>query len=239
MHQSNQYWIVTFLLTLLLAGVTSSATGQVVDPGIPVDQPTVIPDTGDTGGGRETGNISDTGDNTVDLTEGLDIEISPDTRNQGFVGATAPQIQELGFVGAATENTGPPLAEGATFGGGVNDSGGRGIGGGGGGGPGQGFGPATEENGFTVIRRSLRARLVPRYEVRRTSPTEISNRFNNRFYRLPESDAFAGQFSITINNRVATVTGVVQSREQSDRIVRQLRLEPGVYKIDNQLQILN
>lgn len=232
--------IVFVALTMLLAVSASVANGQVIDPGIPVDQPPVVPDTGDQGGGQETGQISDSGDANLDLSESLDIEISPDTRNQGFIGATAPGIQELGFVGAASDNSGPPLAEGASFGGGVNSS----VGGGGGGargtaGQGQGFGPAGAENGFTVIRGNLRTRLRPRYAVPQVAPQEISSRFNNRFYRLPESDEFAGQFSISINNRTATISGAVESQEHSDRIVRQLRLEPGVYAIDNQLRISN
>ena len=242
MSLSLQTKIISFALATTLIAVASPAVGQeIVDPGIiPVDQTPVVPDTGGTGG-QETGNISDSGDSNIDLTEGLDIEISPESRNQGFVGATAPQIQESGFVGAATEDTGPPLAEGATFGGGVNETGGRGITGGGRGtgGQGQGFGAATEQNGFIVTRRNLRARLTPRYDVRRISSAEVSSRFNNRFYRLPESDSFAGQFSVSIDNRVATITGAVPSQADSDRIVRQLRLEPGVYKIENQLQIVN
>ena len=237
MSSQTKQRIVFFALTMVLAVSASVANGQVIDPGIPVDQPPVqVPDTGN----QETGNISDSGDGNLDLSESLDIDISPDTRNQGFIGATAPGIQELGFVGAASDNSGPPLAEGATFGGGVNNA----VGGGGGGnrgatGQGQGFGAAGDQNGFTVIRRNLRAQLRPRYEVTRVSPAEISSRFNNRFYRLPESDEFAGKFSISIENRTATINGAVQAQEESDRIVRQLRLEPGVYKINNQLRILN
>jgi hypothetical protein len=244
MSSQTKQRIVFFSLTMVLAVSASVANGQVIDPGIPpVDQPPVqVPDT-DTGnqGGEETGNISDSGDSNLDLSESLDIGFLDDTRNQGFVGATAPGIQGFGFVGAASDNSGPPLAEGATFGGGVNETGGGGGGGGarGNAGQGQGFGPAQDQNGFTVIRRNLRAQLRPRYEVTRVSPAEISSRFNNRFYRLPESDAFAGKFSISIENRTATINGAVQSQEESDRIVRQLRLEPGVYRINNQLQILN
>lgn len=233
--------IVLFTLSLVLAVSASAANGQIIDPGTPTLPPVQVPDT-DTGGnqgGEETGNISDSGDGNLDLSESLDIGFMDDTRNQGFIGATAPGIQERGFVGAASDNSGPALAEGATFGGGVNDS----IGGGGGArgnaGQGQGFGAAQDQNGFTVIRRSLRAQLRPRYDVKRVAPNVISSRFNNRFYRLPESDEFAGRFSVSIENRTATINGAVQNQEESDRIVRQLRLEPGVYKINNQLQILN
>ena len=243
MSFQTQNRFVLFALPLVLALSASVAYGQVIDPGLPpTDTPVQEPvtDTGNQGSG-ETGNISDSGDGSLDLSESLDIGFLDDTRNQGFIGATAPGIQERGFVGAASDNSGPALAEGATFGGGVNDT----VGGGGGGGArgnagqGQGFGAAQDQNGFTVIRRSLRAQLRPRYDVKRVAPDVISSRFNNRFYRLPESDQFAGKFSISIENRTATIDGAVRSQEESDRIVRQLRLEPGVYKINNQLQVLN
>ena len=238
----NSFFATAVLV--VFSHLASDSIGQIIDPGVPVDQPPVVIPTDDLGnpGGQVPGSsISDLGDNNLDLSESLGIEISPDTRNQGFIGATAPGIQEFGFVGAASENSGPPLAEGATFGGGVNDSGGSGGGGARGtaAGGGQGFGPAGAQNGFTVIRRNLRTRLRPRYDARQVSPGEISSRFNNRFYRLPESDNFAGQFTVAVANRRATVTGAVNSQQESDRIVRQLRLEPGVYSIDNQLRILN
>ncbi len=235
--------IIFIASTMIIAGVTTFANGQDTIPGIPIEPPPVIPDGGDQGGqGGQGGQISDTGDANLDLSESLAIEISPDTRNQGFVGATAPRIQEFGFVGAASDNSGPPLSEGATFGGGVNDS----VGGGGGGGArgtaagaGQGFGAAGAENGFTVIRSNLRTRLKPSYTYPTVSSAAISSRFNNRFYRLPEAENFAGQFSVSIQNRTATISGAVRTQQESDQIVRQLRLEPGVYSIDNQLKIMN
>ena len=60
-------------------------------------------DTGGTGDGGGGGGLNEDG-------------LSDNTRNQGFVGATAEGIQILGFVGASSETSGPPLTDGATFG---------------------------------------------------------------------------------------------------------------------------
>lgn len=187
-----------------------------------------------TGGGGDAG-ISE-GEGLGEIRT-FQIEQSEDTRNQGFVGATAPGIQAL-FPGAATSNTGSPLADGATFGGGVNSGGGSQFTGGTGGGrAGQaGFGAA--QNGVTITRRSIRAKLRPNFSAPQVSGLQIVSRFNDHFYRQPNSQYVTGQYSINIQNRTAILEGNIASREQMDRLVRQLRLEPGVYKIDNRLKVL-
>ena len=188
-----------------------------------------------------------------------------DERNQGFVGATSAQIQDTGFIGASSETSGPPVTDGASFGGGVNDSGiqaggggGGGFGGAGGGGPGGvngGFGGAGPlgggtENGFQVMRRSVRARLVPQINVRPVPNAQIASRFQNRLSRQPApqlsgppfpNQAFtstaAPSVNVQIENRTAILTGFVNSTAERDRWERQLRLEPGVYRIVNQIEV--
>ena len=204
-----------------------------VDPG-QVDTGT---STGTGSGGTSTGD----GQGVGDLDQAVNIEPSDDQRNQGFVGATAPGIVEIGFVGAVSENSGSPIASGATFGGGVNSSvtSSFSVGGNTGTRGGQGGGFTAAENGFRVTRRSLRAKLRPSFSSQSPAPEYVASRFNDRFYRQPDSQDFRGQYSITIENRTAFLNGSVNTAADSERLVRQLRLEPGIYKIVNQLQILN
>ena len=194
----------------------------------------------------------------VELELGGDVE---DTRNQGFVGATADRVQELGFVGASSETSGPPLSDGATFGGGVNNSGTQAGGGGGGnqfqgGGFNGGFGGQNQlgggtQNGFQVIRRNLRANLVPRFEVAPVSNEQTAVRFQSRIARqpVPRSSVQNGaglsmqgspisSVNVEVENRTAVLTGYVGSPSERDRWERQLRLEPGVDKIINQIEVV-
>ena len=179
--------------------------------------------------------------------DALDIDLSDDTvmiesaentRNQGFVGSTTASIQNAdtgGFVGAATDQSGPPLVDGASFGGGVNSS--QTI---------NSLQPAqvnlnqqftTPDNQVIVMRRSIRARLRPSFYAPRPSAQQVSTRFNSRFVRQPGSQIVGSGYTVRVENRTATLTGMVNSRTDSERLVRQLRLEPGVYRIVNQLQV--
>ena len=160
----------------------------------------------------------------------VSIETSENTRNQGFVGPTAPGISaepQDGFVGAVSEQSGPPLAAGS-FGGGVNNVTPPTFG-----------GAATtdggEDRGFTVVRRSVRARLRPSFYAPRVPDAAVTSRFQNRFSRQPGSQSTGGQYSVSVNNRTATIRGWVNSAADSQRLERQLRLEPGVYRIVNEL----
>lgn len=206
----------------------------------------------DLGGGAvggDTGNQG--GDTSISEGEGLgeirtfEIDQSEDTRNQGFVGATAPEIRDY-FVGSATDATGSPLVGNrsgtdrpATFGGGVNDSvssqftGGTTAGRGGG----QAGGFGGVENGVSITRRSIRAVLRPSFSAPRPSGNFVAARFNDHFSRQPGSESVGKQYSIKVQDRTGFLDGKVKTRADMDRLVRQLRLEPGVYKIVNRLQI--
>lgn len=194
-----------------------------------------------------TGNVR-TGGGDPDITQRqVDIEIAEDTRNQGFVGATTSAVTAAGndangefstghrYVGAVSEQSGSPLSGDASFGGGLNTRspiiGSANATGGGG-----GFGGA---NGVvtTITRRSVRARLRPSFYAPRPSDQTVSNRFQSRFVRQPGSNLVGNGYSVNVQNRTAFVTGTVNSQMDSERIVRQLRLEPGVYKVVNQLSI--
>lgn len=245
------HYIVLFLV-IIFTLPTSLACGQDDGGGFP------NVDIGDLGGfGGDGDNAGDGGTVPSQLDIGAELE---DTRNQGFVGATSVQIQELGFVGASSENSGPPLSDGASFGGGVNNSGtqaaaggggGGGVNGGfGGGGGGQGTLGAGTENGFQVIRQSIRTRLVPLINVAPVPGEQVVSRFQNRIARQPVPQTSGPPFSnqaffnggapsvnVQIQDRTAFLTGFVGSAAERDRWERQLRLEPGVYRIVNQIEV--
>ena len=196
--------------------------------------------TGGTGGGDDSGTFGD--DDSFGSVLG-DQETS-DVRNQGFVGPVGNIIQENGFVGPPGETSGPPLADGASFGGGVNDVS-LGTGGGGGGGNqngNTGFGAAGQQGnakGFEVLRSSVRANLRPQFAAPQVSGSRIVQRFQNRIRQQPNMGADGGAMQISIQGTTATMVGYAQSAEEVNRVERQLRLEPGVYRIDNQIKILD
>jgi hypothetical protein len=132
------------------------------------------------------------------------------------------------------------LSDGATFGGGVNDSVNSQFTGGSTanarGGQQAGFGAA--ENGVTVIRKSIRARLRPSFSAPRPTGQQVATRFNDHFYRQPTSQDVAGEYTINVQDRTAFLDGKINSRNDMERLVRQLRLEPGVYKVVNRLQVV-
>ncbi len=223
-------FILTAVLGLMLTGASdlmAQGGGDTGTPTIPVVQPTTpTVDPTQQGSGAAT-----TARNVAPIGDLIDIETTPDQRNQGFVGATANRIQDLGFVGRPGETAGPGLAADATygFGGGVNNSVRNNI----------TISPAAPaENGFSVQRQSVRARVRPNfYSAPRSGQTVVSN-FNNHFVQQPGFNSIRGNYSINVQDRTAFINGSVGSQADSVRLERQLRLEPGVYKIVNQLQVL-
>ena len=253
-----------YILLIMIAVASNPCMGQ--DTGVDDTGGINIDDLtgGNTGGGTGGGGTS----GSDGMVEPVQIDIGGDgvdSRNQGFVGATSFSLVEQGFIGASSETSGPPLSEGTSFGGGVNDSGtqataggGGGAGGGGagagagGGGVNGGFGGQAgtgTENGFQVIRQSVRARLVPRINAAPISSQQTMIRFQNRIARQPvpqsqnqtgsrftSSSAGSSNVNVQIENRTAVLTGFVGSASERDRWERQLRLEPGVDRIVNQIE---
>ena len=194
-------------------------------------------------GGGDTASVFGNDENFGSVLGGVD---TADERNQGFVGATGELIQQNGFVGPPGEDSGPPLSDDGSFGGGVNDVGGGTGGGGGGAGGGQnrntGFGAAGQQGivkGFEVLRNSVRANLRPQFASPQVSSSQIVQRFQNRIRQQPSMGNDGGGIQISIEGTTATMVGYAQSAEESNRVERQLRLEPGVYRINNETQILN
>ena len=240
-------FVRTFAFGVLLLGLATSgdAFAQTI-PGGDITAPDG--DTGGGGGESTTSNVSGN-DGEIGDTPNVEIDVSDDVRNQGFVGPTAGTIQNgrtteqasafernAGFIGSASDSSGPPLSDGGTFGGdGTNSSGGSFSGGGGAARGGGGFTGA--QSGVNIVRQSLRARLAPTFYAPKIPPTQITNRFNNRLMRQPGGTMVGTGYSIQVVDRTAYINGTVPNNQESERLVRQLRLEPGIYKIVNQLQI--
>lgn len=247
MFQKVTQAAILSVVVLIGFGTCESTVFAQGDLGIP---------TGDTGGQtaapQQVVNPSDRGANVSGVGEGIgpigqtveldpfNVEPTDDTRNQGFVGATATRIQESGFIGRPGELIAPPLAEGALLAGGVNGSSNSTVSIGGGGTAGRGgagFGAAT--NGITITRRSMRSTVRPSFYAPQLTAQQVTTRFGNHFRLQPGPQSPAGSYTINVQDKTATLNGSVNTRAESDHLVRQLRLEPGVYKIVNQLRILN
>lgn len=237
---------LNLLFAMFIAAFVSFSTqvsySQVIDPG-DGGQGGGVQNNNQNGGGVQ-GNGAGGREGGLEFDEPrVNIEISDDTRNQGFVGATTNNIVGGGdtgyFIGAASEESGPPLdsTNDASFGGGGNDF--NPITSGGGGGTGRQGGGFNGAGGTTniITRRNIRAKLTPSFYAPRPSANAVSNRFQSRFNRQPGSSLAGNGYSISVEGRTAFVNGSVSSRADSERIVRQLRLEPGVYNIVNRLSI--
>ena len=195
--------------------------------------------TGGTGGGTGAGGNALSGAidaSAFDPNNQIQIQPPEDTR------------REIPFVGPATgnifnyfEGVGSVSGGGTNFGGGI----GGGIGAGGlGGGPGQfgnqfgQFGGGTG-NGFTISRRSIRAPLVAAFTSPVVTGAQVSERFSDRLVRIPSIEKLGGaeNVRVTVSDGTAVISGIVKSLEARDKVARMAKLEPGIYKVVNQLQV--
>lgn len=168
-----------------------------------------------------------------------DVEVEPDQRfERGFIGRTAADATDgidnrsSGFVGRRGSSTG-----GGELGGGVNGGGNNAFGNAG---RGQGGfnGVNGSQNYFEAFKLTpVRARLRSGIGRVNFSAPVVANRFQNRLSTMPSTRSYSGGVNIAINNRTATLTGVVRDPNVARRLVRQLRMEPGVYKIIDNIQV--
>jgi hypothetical protein len=185
-------------------------------------------------------------------------------QERGFVGATSensgPPLSDGGTFGGGVNGSGTQ----AGGGGGRQGGGfGNGLGGFNGGFGGQGLGGAGTQNGFVVIRQNLRTNLVPRFYAPAVNGQQTAIRFQQRIARQPMPIAVASpsvampggiqlapamqllpvapmdSVQVIIENRTATLIGRTETLEERDRWERQLRLEPGVDRIVNQIEVSN
>jgi hypothetical protein len=176
------------------------------------------------GTNTNTGNAGPT--NATELDLGPEIpEIEDFRRQNGFIGKDVSDLENQTFVG--------PTIEGITAISGEGQNGGGNAGGGfaGGGGVASGL-------SFTVNRSSVRARVRPNFSYQ-TVPTAVAQRnFQGRMNRLPNLRSTVAQgINVTLSGTTATLTGTATNQEAIDNMVGQLRMEPGVYRIVNEVEI--
>lgn len=207
--------------------VMGQDTGQ-----IPTGQiPTVQPDPGQIGQPQQETDRQ-TNDGPFDFNDLLGLDLNPqevefeNERIQPFVGRSLARYREQellhprSLIAAGSSNAG---------GGGGNNFNRGGA---------QSLQPGAESF-FEVTRGSIRTRIVPGFTVsRRVTGVEVSSRFQQRMARLPATRDLSG-YQIRMDGRTAVLTGTVASEQEKNRIVRMARLEPGVYKIDNQIQVVS
>jgi len=186
--------------------------------------------TGTTGGaGGNAGAGTDVADpgNAVSLDQNLgvttpdEISVQDDRTVQGFAGLATDQIIH------PYSQFYSDLASGGAAGGGRGGNAGRGGGVGG-----------NAQNGFVVTRRSIRARLNVQISAPVISGQIRSNRFNQRISRNPVLRAYASTVALSVEGRTGRLTGIVGSEKQKSMLERQARLEPGIYNIVNQIQVV-
>lgn len=203
-------------------GAGGGGTVPVVPQQPVVQQPAV--DTPVTDNGTNNANNA-ASDGQLDTVEPARIELQiPDRRNQGFVGGSAETQQTNGFVGGNGVNAGIPLDGEArgTAGGTINNGRGQRA----------GSQPQPPERfGIEVPRQSMRARLVPSFASPRMPGFASTMRFQSRLSRQPVARQIGQSISVSIGNGTATLRGVARNEAERQILIRQLRLEPGVYKI--------
>lgn len=217
----------TFVFAFLVLSI--QLQGQGVDPGT-VDPGDFNPGTVDNGqitngGTNSDGDFSQVGDFSPEIPE-ID-----DLRNEnGFVGRTRDRIETQGFVGPTRD--GIQSVSGASNTGG----GGRNLGGTGGGGFG-GFGGTQQ--GFTITRSAIRARVRPNFSFPSIPSQVIQDNFERRIQRLPNLRTPTPQrIKVSMDGTTATLTGSASTQEAIDNMVGQLRMEPGIYRIVNQVELI-
>jgi hypothetical protein len=153
-----------------------------------------------------------------------EVEIE-NMRVQPFVGPSRAAFAEQGIS--------HPRSQIDQSAGGAQIGGGRGFGFGG------GAAASQPLEGFEVVRAGVRARLVPQIQVRYpVSAAMVTQRFQQRLGRIPSVNLAAGGVNVSVDNRVATLTGMVATAEQRGRIEALARLEPGISEIDNRIVVI-
>ena len=237
-RSGSLFYLATAIFTViglnapLLAQQTGGSGGvPTVDPG--ATQTTQAPATNGpaTQGSFETGGDFDFG-NLVDQLQIPEIPEIENTRNQPFVGRSIERFETLGIQAHPRSNAAAPGSVFSSGGG----AGGRGFAGGRGGNAGQrGLQNGT---GNSVVRRSLRTRLVPRITVNNpVTPEQVSNRFQQRLVNSQMVDNPMASVQVRVENKTAYLSGVVSSIDMRNRAERMARLEPGIYRIENKIEV--
>ena len=213
-----------------------------------------IPDVGGNIGGNtgnNGGNNTDLGGNTgTGAFGGQNLDGGGATSINDLLGGIENQIEEVNiednrlnrpFVGRSTERFSDQAGRAHPR---SNFDGGSNIITGGGGGRiggvanrgGQRAGGVGTNN--MVMRRSLRTRLsASNLAIRPRSAQQVSNGFQSRLNRIPVTAQASSNVQVRVENKTAFLTGVVNSAAERRRVERMARLEPGIYRIQNQIRV--
>jgi len=226
-------WLIAAFSTLSLTAQQTGGGGTpTVDPGASQttqNTPTAN-DNSQTQGSFETGGDFDF-NNLVDQLTLPEIPEIENNRNQPFVGRSLQRFEDSGIKAHPRSNATSP---GSVFSSG--GSSGRSFAGGRGGNANrQGL---QAGSGNSVIRRSLRTRLVPRITVSvPVTPELVASRFQQRLANNPVTRADFQGVQVRLDNKTAVLTGQVRTPDIKARIESMARLEPGIYRIDNQIKV--
>lgn len=197
-------------------------------------------------GSQQTGGAQASGQ-AREFNTSLDLGLTPitiqDNRNSGFVGPTAASLRQSGFVGPSSlsisgaQQTGTNQTGTARTTNTATNRGASGLVGTPGlGGVGGAFGATGSQPTFQVNRSAVRTPLTNMINAPIKPGNQVAAEFMDRVVRnaaIPQSG-----YTVSVQNRKATVTGRL-TKAEADRVIRQLNLQPGVYKIDNQLEIID
>lgn len=203
-------------------------------------------------GGDTTGTtqIPDTGGNTqIPVNTGSNTQVGGQTGIEDLLNSiTVPEVEIENerlqpFVGRSLERFGVQEIQAHPRSNAAAPGDISGSGGGGGfqfnrGGNTQGGQPGLTGTSNNIIRKSLRTRLVPRIEIRTpVSSQQVSTRFQQRLMRLPSTLTAGTGVQVRVEGKTAVLTGAVTSQAERQRVERMARLEPGIYRIDNRIQV--
>lgn len=227
-------WLMAAFSTLTLTAQQTGGGGiPTVDPGAGATQTTQTAPTANTNNSTQ-GNFETGGDfdfnNLVDQLTLPEIPEIENTRNQPFVGRSLQRFDEQGIQAHPRSNAASP---GSVFSSGSGS--GRSVGGGRGNANRQGLQSGSSNR---VIRRSLRTRLVPKITISTpVTPDFVASQFQQRLLRNPTSRADYEGVQVRVENKTAFLSGQVRSPEIRARVESMARLEPGIYRIDNQITV--
>lgn len=194
--------------------------------------------TGGTGATGQTSQFSPS--DTVDFGSILDRFVFPEPeqiesdRLQPFVGASRSYFEEQQLPahprGQVAPGTGSTGGGGSGFGGLTNSRGRNAAG---------QSGQFGSQNGFSVPRLGVRARLDPQIVQTRPRINEqaVAANFQNRLSRIPATQNIAPGINISLAGGKAVLSGAVANEAEKIRVERMARLEPGVYAIENRITV--
>ncbi|MDP6445064.1 MAG: BON domain-containing protein [Pirellulaceae bacterium] len=142
------------------------------------------------------------------------------------VGATAASVP--GVLNSANNAAGG-------FGGGFGGfGGGFGRGGFGGGFGRGGFGQNQQQQNQ---QQYIRTKVVLGFTPKLTGSPIVASRLNTRFARLSHHITAEQPINVTMEGRVAVITGIVSSEREKDLLEQLAQFEPGVDQVRNEIQI--